>query len=93
MFEGIQGMAREAGRDPTALEMIVRANLEISDTTLGRDRPDFTGTLEQIAADVIATRKLGAAELVFDVQFSPGVEAVDDIVARMEQLWEISKAS
>jgi probable F420-dependent oxidoreductase len=93
MFEGIQGMAREAGRDPAALELIVRANLEISDATLGRDRTNFTGTLEQIAADVVATRKLGAAELLFDVQFSPGVEAVDDIVTRMEHLWEISKAS
>jgi hypothetical protein len=38
-------------------------------------------------------RKLGAAELLFDIQFSPGVEAADDIVARMEQLWEVSKAS
>jgi alkanesulfonate monooxygenase SsuD/methylene tetrahydromethanopterin reductase-like flavin-dependent oxidoreductase (luciferase family) len=93
MFEGIQGMAREAGRDPAALELIVRANLEISDTMRGRDRTDFTGTLEQIADDVVARRKLGATELLFDVQVSPGVEAVDDIVARMEQLWEISKVT
>jgi hypothetical protein len=40
----------------------------------------------------VATRKLGAAELLFDVQWSPGVEAADDTAARMEPLWEISKA-
>jgi probable F420-dependent oxidoreductase len=86
MFEGIKGMAKEAGRDPAALELIVRANVEFSDTPLGEGRADFTGALEQIVGDVAETRKLGAAEIVFDVQFSPGVETVDTIVARMEQL-------
>lgn len=93
MFEGIKGMAQEAGRDPAALELIVRANVEISDAALGKERADFTGTLEQIADDVVATRKLGAAELLFDVQFSSGVEAVDDIVARMEQLRQVARQS
>jgi hypothetical protein len=59
----------------------------------GQDRLHFTGSLEQIAGDVLATRTLGAAELVFDVQFSPGVDTVDDIIMRMEQLWELSKTS
>ncbi len=93
MFEGIKGMAREAGRNPSALELIVRANVEFSDAAPGKDRPDFTGTLEQIAGDITATRKLGAAELLFDVQFSPGVEAVGDILSRMEQLWKIARPS
>jgi probable F420-dependent oxidoreductase len=91
MFEVIKGMAREAGRDPSTLKLIVRANVEFSDVALGKDRTDFTGTLEQIAGDIVATRKLGAAELFFDVQFSPGVEGVDDIVARLEQLWQVAK--
>ncbi len=86
MFEGIKGMAKDAGRDPAALELIVRANVEFSDAPLGEGRADFTGSLEQIVGDVAETRKLGAAEIVFDVQFSPGVETVDAIVARMEQL-------
>ena len=93
MFEGIKGMAQEAGRDSAALELIVRANVEFSDAPLGKDRADFTGTLEQIADDVAATRKIGAAELLFDVQWSPGVETADDILARMEQLWQVAKPS
>jgi len=65
--------------------------VEIHDTPIQKERVDFTGTLEQIADDIKATQKLGAAEIVFDVQFSPGVETAGDIVARMEQLWRIAK--
>ncbi|MGH9767977.1 MAG: LLM class F420-dependent oxidoreductase [Blastocatellia bacterium] len=91
MFEGIKGMAREASRDPAALELIVRANVGFSDRPINKDRADFTGALEQIAGDVVETRKLGAAEIVFDVQFSPDVETVDEIITRMEQLYQASK--
>jgi probable F420-dependent oxidoreductase len=87
MFEGIKGMSKEAGRDPDALELIIRANVEIHDAPLRKDRVDFAGTLEQIAVDVKTTQKLGAAEIVLDVQFSPGVESANDIVARMDNLW------
>ena len=93
MFEGIKGMAKEAGRDPSALELIVRANVEIHNSPIQKDRVDFTGTLEQIAEDVKTTQKLGAAEIVFDAQFSPGVETANDVVSRMEQLWRIVKSA
>jgi probable F420-dependent oxidoreductase len=91
MFEGIKGMAKDAGRDPSALALIVRANIEIHNAPIQKDRVDFTGALEQIAEDIRTTQKLGAAEIVFDVQFSPGVETAKDIVSRMEQLWQGAK--
>ena len=91
MFEGIKGMAKDAGRDPSALELIVRANVEIHNTPIENDRADFTGTLEQIAEDVTIARKLGAAEIAIDAQFSPGVETAKDLVARMEELWRVAK--
>ena len=91
MFEGIKGMAKEAGRDPSALTLIVRANVEIHNTPIEKERVDFTGTLEQIADDVKTTQKLGAAEIVFDAQFSPGVETARDIITRMEDLWRVAK--
>jgi len=91
MFEGIKGMAREAGRDPSAIELIVRANLEIHNSPIQKDRVDFTGTFDQIAEDVKTTQKLLATEIVFDAQFSPGVETANDLVSRMEQLWRIAK--
>jgi hypothetical protein len=91
MFEGIKNMAKEAGRDPSAMELIVRANVEIHDSPIQKDRVDFNGTLEQIAEDVKTTQKLGAAEIVFDAQFSPGVERANDVVSRMEELWRVTK--
>ena len=91
MFEGIKGMAREAGRDPSAIELIVRANVEIHNSPIQKERVDFTGTLEQIAEDVKVTQKLGATEIVLDAQFSPDVETANDLVSRMEQLWRVAK--
>jgi hypothetical protein len=40
---------------------------------------------------VKTTQKLGAAEIVIHVEFSPGVETAKDFVARMEELWRIAK--
>ena len=93
MFEGIKAMSKEAGRNSSALELIVRANIEIHSAAIEKDRVDFTGTLGQIAEDIKTTQKLGAAEIVLDVQFSPGVETASDIVARMEQLWARGEVS
>ena len=92
MFETIKQMAQSGGRDPARLELIVRANVEFSAAKSTADRADFTGTLEQITQDVAAVQSLGAAELLFDVQFSPGVGTVADILDRMEQLWQIAEA-
>jgi probable F420-dependent oxidoreductase len=91
MFEGIKQMAKDAGRDPSQLALIVRANVEFSASALDKGRADFTGTIDQIGEDVQAVRKLGAAELLFDIQFSPGLAGVDDMLTRMQQLWQISK--
>jgi hypothetical protein len=41
VFEGIKGMGREAGRDPAALELSVRANVAFSEAALGEARADF----------------------------------------------------
>jgi len=91
MFDGIKSMAKDAGRDPSTLELIVRANVEIHNTPIEKDRADFTGSLEQIAEDFAAARKLGVPEIAIDAQFSPGVETAKDIVARMEDLWRVTK--
>ena len=91
MFEGIKEMAQEFGRDPEKLDLLVRANLEISDSPIDNERADFTGTLEQIKGDITAARELGATDLLFDVQFSPGADSVDQMVEWMEQLRELAR--
>jgi alkanesulfonate monooxygenase SsuD/methylene tetrahydromethanopterin reductase-like flavin-dependent oxidoreductase (luciferase family) len=91
MFDGIKGMAKEAGRNPAELELLVRGNVEFSDSAASGERVDFTGTIDQIGRDIAATKELGASELFLDVQFSPGVETKDDFLKRMEQLWKAAK--
>jgi alkanesulfonate monooxygenase SsuD/methylene tetrahydromethanopterin reductase-like flavin-dependent oxidoreductase (luciferase family) len=84
MFEGIKETARQAGRDPSELELVMRANVELTDTSLGDDRGPFCGTTEQIAADIAATKEIGATQLFFDPSFDPAVRSLDDYVGRME---------
>ena len=64
----IRDGAAAAGRDPHALELIVRAAPTFSDAALGPTRASFTGSWRQIADDVAHTRDLGAHELIIDLQ-------------------------
>ena len=89
MMDGIRGMAQDAGRDPSELEVVVRGNLMVTDQPLGDDRFICTGSLDQIKADITATREIGAAELNFDPSFSPEGTSVDGFVSTMEQIKEL----
>jgi alkanesulfonate monooxygenase SsuD/methylene tetrahydromethanopterin reductase-like flavin-dependent oxidoreductase (luciferase family) len=91
MFDGIKNMAKEAGRDPSVLELIITAGVEIHKTAIEKDRVEFTGTPEQIGEDFAAAKKLGAAEITTYAQFLPSGETAEDLVTRMETLWTIAK--
>jgi hypothetical protein len=65
--------------------------VEIHKTSIQKDRVDFTGTREQIAGDFATARKLGAAEIVIYAQFLAEGESAKDLVARMEDFWNIAK--
>ena len=93
IFEQLKGMAQEAGRDSRSLELVVRGNLEFTAAATPKERADFTGSPDQIATDVAATKNLGVSELVCDVQFSPGIETVDDIVRCMEKVRAMAQSS
>lgn len=86
MFDGVKHMAAAAGRDPSALQMVVRANIEIAEHPLGPDRMIFTGTLGQIQSDIEGCRAIGAHEIILDPTFSSGAQRLDRWLERMEQL-------
>ena len=92
MFEQLKGMAQQVGRNAQSLELVVRGNFEFMASAHPKQRADFTGSPDQIAADVEAAKKLGASELVCDVQFSPGIETVGDILRRMEEIRAMAKS-
>ncbi len=91
MFDAVKAMAAQAGRDPGKLELIVRANLEITPTPLGPERPIFTGTLDQIRSDVEATRELGASELIYGLLLPPREDKPTRMLKHMETLLSITQ--
>ena len=93
MFAAIKEAAAEVGRDPSSLKLIVTANVEFHPAPLGDDRPIFVGSAEQIEADIFATRRLGAEELIFNALFSPDVDSTEDLLSRMEQLRAMARRS
>jgi probable F420-dependent oxidoreductase len=86
MFDGIKQMAKAAGRDPAALQMIVRANVILSDKPLGTDRAPFSGTFDQLKEDLAACRAIGAHEVFYDPTFTQGAQKLDRWLKLMEQL-------
>ena len=92
MFGAIQDMARRAGRDPGNLEMIVRANLEVSNQPLGADRPIFSGTMEQVKDDIRQCRSIGAHELIFQPTDADSPDSQKHWLRQMEELKNLAAA-
>ena len=90
MWEGVKAMAKEAGRDPNELEMVVRANLGITSEPITLNRFIFTGSLDQIRGDIQACREIGASEVHFDTQFSPEGGSVDGYLNVAEKMRELT---
>ena len=85
MWAGIQQMAQEAGRDPSELRMIVRANLFITESPLGTDRFVFTGSVDQIREDIAACEKIGAEEVFLEIGFTPGGQSLSNWEKLLEE--------
>ena len=62
--------AREAGRDPQALRILVRCVVDLRDTPAGQRLP-LQGTREQVLDDLRALRAQGVTEAFFDLNLSP----------------------
>jgi hypothetical protein len=65
--------AREAGRDPQALRILVRGLVDLLDDAPAGPRAPFRGTREQVLADLAALRAQGVTEVFFDLNLSPRV--------------------
>jgi len=89
MFAAAKQMAKEAGRDPSSLSLVVRANLGITEKPLGKERVIFSGSLEQIKEDIAGCRAIGAHELFFDPTFMPGAQSLARWLALMVQVREL----
>jgi probable F420-dependent oxidoreductase len=86
MFGSIKQLAKEAGRDPSAMSMIIHAGVGLTEKPLGKDRAIFTGSLEQISEDVRACGQIGASEIFFDPAFAHRGQSLDYWLFLLEQL-------
>ena len=89
MITGLREMAQEAGRDPNELEVIVRANIEVTEQPLQGERYMGVGSPDQIKSDIDAARELGIDELHFDPSFSPDGTSVEGFLSSMERIREL----
>jgi probable F420-dependent oxidoreductase len=73
--DAVRDGAREAGRDPRSLRIVVRGLVDlVDDEPSGRRRP-LRGTREQVLDDLVALRGQGVTEVFFDVNLSRDLDA------------------
>ena len=90
MFAALQGMAKEAGRDPAEIKLIVRANIEVRAESRGEAGWIFTGTRDEIKADIAAVRELGAEEIHFDPSLADAGKSVQAFLDTIELVRELA---
>jgi hypothetical protein len=87
----MRAMALAAGRDPRETKLVVRANVHLTEGALGGDRFVFTGSFEEVAADVRACAEMGATEVFFDMTFTPLGTHMATLLCSMEELRRLVK--
>lgn len=71
-------MAERNGRNPDALQLVVRADPRIDEQPAGRHRAAFTGSWREVRDDIQRTREIGATELILD--FHASSNSIDELV-------------
>jgi probable F420-dependent oxidoreductase len=68
MWTVVTDAAKRAGRDPSALSLVVRANIKHTARPLVGERATYEGSTEQIVEDVHGAFALGAHQVILDLQ-------------------------
>ena len=76
-IETVRDGAREAGRDPDAVQILVRGVVDLVDDDPGGSRRRLQGTREQVLDDLAGLRAQGATEVLIDLNHSPRVNGPD----------------
>jgi len=88
--KSVKSAAREAGRDPESLRIIIRASVRVRDRD---EEQQFTGTVEKIKQDFADYAAAGATELFVDLNFDEQIGSPDvDAGASMRRAHEALEA-
>jgi probable F420-dependent oxidoreductase len=74
-IETVRDGAREAGRDPEAVRIVVRGLVDLVDNDPGAQRRPLQGTREQVLGDLASLRAQGVTEVFLDLNVSPRVNS------------------
>jgi len=69
--------------DSDALQLVVRANIHLSDRPIDGERDAYAGSIDQVIDDVIATRDAGADEVILGLVGGYGLDELLDGYARI----------
>jgi probable F420-dependent oxidoreductase len=87
MWADVRDWAASHGRDPDALQLVVRADIVPTVRPVDGDRAPYAGTIEQIVFDIDATRRAGAHEVILGLCGDRGLnEALEHYAAVAEAL-------
>lgn len=89
MWATVRERAAAHRRDPEALELVVRADVDITDAPVDGDRPPYHGTVEQVAADIADTRRAGAHEVILGLRGDPCLDQALDLYARLAETLDV----
>ena len=94
MWSTVLDLALSYGRQPDRLRLVVRANVRSTERRLDSPRAEFAGSVDQIGADVVRARQLGAHELLLDLHGSGQTPvAMLDLARRIRDAAELRLAS
>jgi probable F420-dependent oxidoreductase len=84
-IDTVRDGARDAGRDPEALRIVLRGVVELLDDDPGPARRPLQGTRAQVLDDLALLRAQGVTEVFLDLNLSPRVGVPDvDLGAALE---------
>ncbi|MFD5657815.1 TIGR03619 family F420-dependent LLM class oxidoreductase [Streptomyces hirsutus] len=85
----VRDSAEQAGRDPEALRFVCRAPVRVRSRTVS-DRPSFTGTVDEIRAELTGLADTGLTEIFLDPNFDPEIgspdASADEATARVDRM-------
>ena len=87
IIEGYRAMVREAGGDPSAARVVLRAQVDWRQAPLPGGRVPFSGSSDQITNDVAAARSMGVSDLICDsVYFARDLAELVDSLEHVKEM-------
>ncbi|HKY67112.1 MAG TPA: LLM class flavin-dependent oxidoreductase [Acidimicrobiales bacterium] len=93
MWATVRDLAAGHGRDPDTLRLVVRATIDLRDDPIDGDRAPYSGTDEQIAADLEDTRRAGADEVILGVECDDCLDKALGVYARVAEAVDVPTAA